>query len=353
MRATKETANKKLLALSWNIATEPKLYQQLAPNPYSTHALRIISKRFPDVNLADIVKAVALAEPEGKYGRNFRLLEATQQKKEIYRQKDVSIKINKLLDQYCKKYAKELRMLSKKLIYDRLLGVVFETADLKTIEQRFAQKQRLDFRLSIINSIENIKKPKVLKWPLLKMAFAMLSLMLIFYLIQKQTQSNIHPQRTTNQVLGAETQIKRSPVRLIIPEININANIQSVGVNTKGEMEAPSNTIDVGWFKFGSRPGEKGSAVIDGHFNGENGDSGVFANLNKLKKGDRLYVQDDKGIFIAFVVRESLIYDSGYSDDVFSRNDSTHLNLITCDGVWDENKKSYTKRLVVFADLVR
>jgi len=73
--------------------------------------------------------------------------------------------------------------------------------------------------------------------------------------------------------------------------------------------------------------------------------------LYKLKKGDRLYIEDGKGKSLAFVVQESRTYDPGYADDVFSRNDGAHLNLITCDGVWDGTKKSYSKRLVVFADI--
>ena len=140
------------------------------------------------------------------------------------------------------------------------------------------------------------------------------------------------------------------PTFLTIPTINIQANIQDLGINSDGEMDIPNNIIDVGWFKFGSRPGEKGSAVIAGHFDGENG-KGVFANLNKLKEGDKLYIKDNNGISFVFVVRESHIYDPGYVEEVFNLNDSSHLNLITCDGVWDENKKSYSKRLVVFADL--
>ncbi len=70
-----------------------------------------------------------------------------------------------------------------------------------------------------------------------------------------------------------------------------------------------------------------------------------------LKEGDKLYIQDAKGTAIAFVVRKSRTYDSGNTEDVFTRNDSAHLNLITCDGVWDVAKKSYNKRLVVFADI--
>jgi LPXTG-site transpeptidase (sortase) family protein len=140
------------------------------------------------------------------------------------------------------------------------------------------------------------------------------------------------------------------PTFLTIPTINIQANIQDLGINSDGEMDIPNNIIDVGWFKFGSRPGEKGSAVIAGHFDGENG-KGVFTNLNKLKEGDKLYVKDDHGTSFVFVVRESRIYDPGYVEEVFNSNDSPHLNLVTCDGVWDENKKSYNKRLVVFTDL--
>jgi LPXTG-site transpeptidase (sortase) family protein len=141
------------------------------------------------------------------------------------------------------------------------------------------------------------------------------------------------------------------PVVLTIPTIKVNAGIQQLGVNSKGEMDVPSNSTDVGWFKLGSRPGEKGSAVIDGHFDGKNGKAGVFFNLYKLKKGDKLYVKDDKGITTTFIVRESHAYDPGYAEDVFSSNDNAHLNLITCDGVWDGSKKSYSKRLVVFTDI--
>lgn len=143
------------------------------------------------------------------------------------------------------------------------------------------------------------------------------------------------------------------PVRLSIPTINVDANIQSLGVNQDGEMEVPSNITDVGWFKFGSRPGEQGSAVIAGHLNGQNDQVGVFANLDKLKVGDKIIVTDTQNISTTFIVREKRLYDSGYADDVFSQSDSPHLNLITCDGLWDKNKKSYTQRLVIFADILK
>jgi LPXTG-site transpeptidase (sortase) family protein len=116
-------------------------------------------------------------------------------------------------------------------------------------------------------------------------------------------------------------------------------------------MEVPSNITDVGWFNLGPRPGETGSAVISGHFNGENGEAGVFIDLYMLKKGNKLYIKDDKGITTSFEVQESRIYYPGYAEEVFSSNDTARLNLVTCDGVWDGTIKSYSKRLVVFAEI--
>lgn len=171
-------------------------------------------------------------------------------------------------------------------------------------------------------------------------AFFLLS---FFYFAQSNKAKLVFP----NQV-G-----KTSPVlsmRLVIPTIGVNAAIQKVGVTQKGEMEVPRNAGEVGWFEFGARPGEKGSAVIAGHFDGENGEAGVFFNLYKLKKGDKLFVEDSGGVSVAFVVLESRLYNPGYADDVFSRNDGFFLNIITCDGVWDGTKKSFSKRLVVFTE---
>lgn len=142
-------------------------------------------------------------------------------------------------------------------------------------------------------------------------------------------------------------------MHLVIPTINVNASIQPLGVTSMGEMEVPDNTLDVGWFKLGPKPGEKGSAVIAGHFDGTNGEAGVFTNLYMLKEGDKLYIKDGREATSTFVVRESRIYDPGYAEDVFSSSGSAHLNLVTCDGVWNGTKKSYSKRLVVFADLTQ
>lgn len=143
------------------------------------------------------------------------------------------------------------------------------------------------------------------------------------------------------------------PVRLKIPNINVDASVEYVGLAPDGAMDVPKERADVAWFKLGSRPGENGSAVIAGHYGWKNGKASIFDNLHKLRKGDKLYIEDEKGVIISFVVRESRRYDPGEdASDVFGSPDDgkSHLNLITCEGVWDKVSKTYSKRLVVFTD---
>ncbi len=181
---------------------------------------------------------------------------------------------------------------------------------------------------------------------------AVLAFVVLFCLIQKQIQymSQLEEKKQTLGI-GAQKRDQALPIRLKIPSINVDASIEYVGLTLKGAMEVPKNVNDVGWFNLGPRPGERGSAVIAGHFDGVNGGAAVFTHLDKLKVGDKLFVEDDKKISTVFIVREIRTFDPGYADDVFGRSDSAHLNLVTCDGVWDGAKKSYTKRLVVFADI--
>lgn len=142
------------------------------------------------------------------------------------------------------------------------------------------------------------------------------------------------------------------PVNIKIPSIKVDGVIEKVGLKTDGSMDVPKQPLDAAWYELGPRPGEIGSAAIDGHVNWYYGATGVFADLRKVKPGDKITVQDDKGAIISFVVRGSRMYAAAADAvDVFKSSDGkAHLNLITCDGTWDKNAKQYTKRLVVFAD---
>jgi len=143
------------------------------------------------------------------------------------------------------------------------------------------------------------------------------------------------------------------PIRINIPQINVEALVEHVGLTSLGAMDVPKDARNVAWFDLGVRPGEIGSSVIDGHYGWKNNIPVVFDNLHKLKNGNKIYIEDDKGAKITFIVQEVKVF--GKNEDasrVFSSSDGkAHLNLITCGGVWDASKKAYSNRFVVFSNL--
>lgn len=168
----------------------------------------------------------------------------------------------------------------------------------------------------------------------------------VFFPTQEQADM---PVQTNSSLLVSQP---GKPMRLSIPKIDVDATVEYVGLTPDGAMDVPKERANVAWFEIGPRPGENGSAVIAGHYGIKNGKGSVFDDLHNLRKGDKLYIKDDRGLIISFVVRESRRYDSKADvSNVFDSNDGkSHLNLVTCEGVWDEGTQQYPRRLVVFAD---
>jgi LPXTG-site transpeptidase (sortase) family protein len=155
-------------------------------------------------------------------------------------------------------------------------------------------------------------------------------------------------------VLPSQNQASTTlPLRLIIPKINVDANIEDLGKNSQGAMAMTKSLVNVVWYNLGPRPGENGTAVIGGHFNGGRTTS-VFDNLYKLNPGDKISVTDDAGIVNTFVVREIKSYDKNAdASGIFNTNDNkAHLNLITCEGIWDNASQTYSQRMVIFTNKI-
>ena len=167
-----------------------------------------------------------------------------------------------------------------------------------------------------------------------------------------KTVSSSDSQTSKNFIDSSSQAIPGFPIRLKISKIKVNAAIEQVGLTADGAMGIPKLPRNAAWYNDGPRPGEIGSATISGHLNWYKGVTGVFAKLNQLKVGDIITVQDDVGNMISFVVRKVRLYGAQEdATDVFTSDDGkAHLNLITCDGIWDKKTKQYSKRLVVFTD---
>jgi len=172
----------------------------------------------------------------------------------------------------------------------------------------------------------------------------------LFHLTQKK------PQLFIENVIAAPKQKQVNstlPLQIRIPKIKINAVIESVGLTNQGEVGIPTGPNNTAWFNLSPLPGANGNSIITGHYGyWKNNKPTVFINLSKLRKGDKIYIENGKGEITTFVVRESKSYnpEAEATDVFFSNDDKAHLNLITCEGIWDKISKNYSKRLVVFTD---
>ncbi len=145
------------------------------------------------------------------------------------------------------------------------------------------------------------------------------------------------------------------PRYIKIKKINVYGRVRQMGLNPDGSMQAPINIFDAGWYNGSSRPGAKGASVIDAHASGPSR-QGLFAYLNTLTNGDSIEIERGDGSVLNYeVVHKEVV---GRRDVDMRKVMSTYsgvdegLNLITCDGKWEKNDKTFSDRTIVYTKRV-
>jgi hypothetical protein len=145
------------------------------------------------------------------------------------------------------------------------------------------------------------------------------------------------------------------PVHLLIAAIHVDTAIEPVGVLSTGNLDTPQNNPweDAGWYKDGPRPGEQGSAVLDGHLNRPGGAPAVFWSLADMKIGDEVIVTTSEGKTLRYRVTGSARYapQKAPLQEIFGDTQGSHLNLITCAGYWLPAEQQTSLRMVVYTSL--
>lgn len=145
------------------------------------------------------------------------------------------------------------------------------------------------------------------------------------------------------------------PVRVRIPSLDIRTRVFSLGLNRDGTVAVPTlrQADDVSWYKYGPTPGEKGPAVLLGHVDSTTGPA-VFFEVGGMERGERIEVDREDGTTAVFAVEaaETVPKDGFPTERVYGGLDYPGLRLVTCGGVFDEEERSYTDNIVVYARLV-
>ena len=143
-----------------------------------------------------------------------------------------------------------------------------------------------------------------------------------------------------------------APVRLSIPQLNIDMRIDAMGLDGDGAMALPDNASDAGWYKFG--PGvanEAGATVIAAHVDSRHDGIGPFSRLKDASPGSTISVAGSDGSSVDYVVTE--VRSVGKIDapmaEVFDRAGDPRLTLVTCGGEFDSSTGHYIDNIILTA----
>lgn len=165
---------------------------------------------------------------------------------------------------------------------------------------------------------------------------------------------NAEPESTEVPQWSVVAPPRWAPTRLHIPDIDVDSRIVGVALTDTGEMEAPQNYEEIGWYRLGAKPGEPGRSVMAGHVDSKTGPA-VFYRLRDLTPGTVIEVTlGGNAEMLRYVVREIEQYpeDNAPLERIFGPSDVSELILITCSGDFDFSRDAYPDRLVVYADLM-
>ncbi|MEV6205778.1 class F sortase [Kitasatospora sp. NPDC051914] len=144
------------------------------------------------------------------------------------------------------------------------------------------------------------------------------------------------------------------PVRLLIPRIGVDAPVGSVGLNRDGTVEVPP--LDepglVGWYRNGPGPGQRGPAVLLGHYRTRKG-SAVFNLLPSVRPGDVVRVRREDGLTVTYEIRAVRQFPKAQfpTDLVYGATPDEQLRLVTCGGSLGGDGH-FSDNIVVLADRI-
>ena len=153
-------------------------------------------------------------------------------------------------------------------------------------------------------------------------------------------------------VAGVLTSSAPAPTRLVIPALGVDATVDGVGVQKDGAMVIPAAPTSVGWYRYGSAPGDPaGNTVIAGHVATREDGAGALAPLRGASPGCASPSPPPTATKHRYEVvgRERIVKKALPVDEIFAREGNPLLVLITCGGEYLPELRSHRDNVVVTA----
>jgi hypothetical protein len=158
--------------------------------------------------------------------------------------------------------------------------------------------------------------------------------------------------RLARAFAGARTAGPRTPTRVRVPSVDLDAPVSPAGIDTvHGMLGVPAGIRRGGWWRDGATPGaHRGTVLLAGHVDSALGGEGAFFNLHRVRRGDRVEVTGAGGETFGYKVVSIRMYaKNALPTSIYSRKGAPRLVLVTCGGPFDSATGRYRDNIVVTA----
>ncbi|MFP5346318.1 MAG: class F sortase [Actinomycetes bacterium] len=140
------------------------------------------------------------------------------------------------------------------------------------------------------------------------------------------------------------------PEALRVPAVKLAARVVPIGAERSGALQLPDDPHVVGWWAAGALPGsESGSVVLAGHVDSARLGAGVLEGVVELPLPADVAVVDTSGDTTTYrLVARRTFSKTALPSDLFRREGSPQLVIVTCGGPFDTSSRHYEDNVVLY-----
>ncbi|MGW2084219.1 class F sortase [Streptomyces sp. NPDC001880] len=148
---------------------------------------------------------------------------------------------------------------------------------------------------------------------------------------------------------------RSEPVRVRMASAGVDTGpLLPLGLRSDGSVQVPSvaQADRMGWYTGAVTPGERGPAVLIGHFDTVEGPA-VLRDISRTRPGDKILVDRADGKQAEFTVRElqQVPKDHFPTEQVYGDTSTATLRVVTCGGSLTDGHRP--DNIIVYAELTR
>jgi len=144
-----------------------------------------------------------------------------------------------------------------------------------------------------------------------------------------------------------EIEITSLPVRMRIPALSLDYEVQGTGADSSGTMLIVPALEITSWFTRSAIPGNKGNAILGGHNTWRGAHSRLFT-LDALEIGDEMEIEYADGTSLRFLMESVFVYPLATAPAhlIMDVRGEARVTLITCKGPYNSSIGTSDNRIV-------